>query len=37
MYASSSDQAHFTDGRKIVWEYPHKTPTGEQMDGALKV
>jgi len=23
---------YFTDGRKIVWEYPHETPNGEQMD-----
>jgi ketosteroid isomerase-like protein len=23
---------YFTDGRKIMWEYPHTTPTGEQMD-----
>jgi ketosteroid isomerase-like protein len=21
-----------TDGRKLVWEYPHETPDGEQMD-----
>src|SRR4051794_23651684 len=23
---------YFTDGRKIIWEYPHETPQGEQMD-----
>jgi SnoaL-like domain len=23
---------YFTDGRKVMWEYPHETPTGEQMD-----
>ncbi len=23
---------YFTDGRKIMWEYPHDTPQGEQMD-----
>lgn len=23
---------YFTDGRKIMWEYPHQTPDGEQMD-----
>jgi hypothetical protein len=23
---------YFTDGRKIIWEYPHSTPDGEQMD-----
>lgn len=23
---------YFTDGRKVMWEYPHQTPNGEQMD-----
>jgi hypothetical protein len=23
---------YFTDGKKIMWEYPHSTPKGEQMD-----
>jgi ketosteroid isomerase-like protein len=23
---------YFTDGRKVMWEYPHATPDGEQMD-----
>lgn len=23
---------YFTDGRKVMWEYPHETPKGEQMD-----
>lgn len=23
---------YFTDGRKVMWEYPHETPDGEQMD-----
>jgi SnoaL-like domain len=23
---------YFTDGKKIMWEYPHDTPSGEQMD-----
>ena len=23
---------YFTDGRKVMWEYPHRTPDGEQMD-----
>jgi hypothetical protein len=23
---------YFTDGRKVMWEYPHTTPEGEQMD-----
>jgi ketosteroid isomerase-like protein len=23
---------YFTDGRKVMWEYPHETPQGEQMD-----
>lgn len=23
---------YFTDGRKVMWEYPHQTPEGEQMD-----
>jgi ketosteroid isomerase-like protein len=23
---------YFTDGKKVIWEYPHATPTGEQMD-----
>lgn len=23
---------YFTDGRKVMWEYPHATPNGEQMD-----
>jgi ketosteroid isomerase-like protein len=23
---------YFTDGRKVMWEYPHVTPQGEQMD-----
>jgi SnoaL-like domain len=22
----------FTDGRKLIWEYPRATPSGEQMD-----
>lgn len=24
--------AFFTDGRKLIWEYPRETPDGEQMD-----
>ncbi len=23
---------YFTDGRKVIWEYPHDTPDGGQMD-----
>ena len=23
---------YFTDGRTVMWEYPHDAPTGEQMD-----
>jgi len=23
---------YFTDGRTVIWEYPHETPDGEQMD-----
>jgi ketosteroid isomerase-like protein len=23
---------YFTDGHKVMWEYPHETPDGEQMD-----
>ena len=23
---------YFTDGQKMMWEYPHATPEGEQMD-----
>lgn len=23
---------YFTDGRTVMWEYPHDTPTGEQTD-----
>jgi ketosteroid isomerase-like protein len=23
---------YFTDGKKVMWEYPHATPQGEQMD-----
>lgn len=23
---------YFTDGRTLIWEYPRKTPTGEQVD-----
>lgn len=23
---------YFSDGRKVMWEYPHTTPSGEQMD-----
>jgi hypothetical protein len=23
---------YFTNGRKVMWEYPHETPQGEQMD-----
>jgi hypothetical protein len=23
---------YFTDGRTLIWEYPHTTPDGEQMD-----
>jgi hypothetical protein len=23
---------YFTDGRKLMWEYPHESPNGEQMD-----
>ena len=23
---------YFTDGRKVIWEYPHTTPEGEEMD-----
>jgi len=25
-------QGFFTDGRKLIWEYPRATPDGEQMD-----
>ncbi len=24
--------AFFTDGRKLIWEYPRETPNGDQMD-----
>jgi hypothetical protein len=24
--------AFFTDGRKLIWEYPRETPDGDQMD-----
>ena len=24
--------AYFSDGRTLMWEYPHSTPEGEQMD-----
>jgi len=24
--------AYFTDGRKLMWEYPRETPDGDQMD-----
>jgi hypothetical protein len=23
---------YFTDGRKLMWEYPRETPEGDQMD-----
>lgn len=23
---------YFTDGKTLIWEYPHLTPSGEQMD-----
>jgi ketosteroid isomerase-like protein len=23
---------YFTDGHKVMWEYPHETPNGDQMD-----
>ena len=23
---------YFTDGKRVLWEYPHQTPKGEQMD-----
>jgi ketosteroid isomerase-like protein len=23
---------YFTDGHRLIWEYPHSTPDGEQMD-----
>ena len=23
---------YFTDGRTLIWEYPHQTPEGEQID-----
>lgn len=23
---------YFTDGTRVIWEYPHQTPSGEQMD-----
>ena len=23
---------YFTDGHRVMWEYPHQTPSGEQMD-----
>ena len=23
---------YFTNGRKVMWDYPHQTPSGEQMD-----
>jgi len=23
---------YFTDGKTVIWEYPHETPDGEQMD-----
>src|SRR5438132_4975990 len=25
-------EGFFTDGRKLMWEYPRSTPTGQQMD-----
>ena len=25
-------EGFFTDGRRLIWEYPRKTPGGEQMD-----
>ena len=25
-------EKYFTDGKTIIWEYPRKTPDGEQMD-----
>jgi SnoaL-like domain len=25
-------EGFFTDGRKLMWEYPHEKPDGEQMD-----
>jgi ketosteroid isomerase-like protein len=25
-------KAFFTDGRKLIWEYPRETPDGDQMD-----
>jgi hypothetical protein len=25
-------EGFFTDGRKLIWEYPRATPNGEQMD-----
>lgn len=25
-------ETFFTDGRRVVWEYPRQTPDGEQMD-----
>jgi hypothetical protein len=25
-------EGFFTDGRKLMWEYPRATPDGEQMD-----
>lgn len=23
---------YFTDGQRVIWEYPHAAPSGEQMD-----
>lgn len=25
-------EGYFTDGRKVMWEYPQQTPNGQQMD-----
>ena len=25
-------KGYFTDGHRVMWEYPHETPEGEQMD-----
>ena len=25
-------EGFFTDGRKLIWEYPRATPNGDQMD-----
>jgi hypothetical protein len=31
-FASFTAKGYFTDGRKVMWEYPEQTPKGQQMD-----